>query len=55
MEFLVTGASAVQIGTANFYHPEITEKILSGLPGAIAESGKQCVADVIGTIDITSS
>ena len=52
MEFLVTGASAVQIGTANFYNPEATGTILSGLPDAIAESGKQSVTEVVGTLDV---
>ncbi|MDG2409312.1 MAG: dihydroorotate dehydrogenase [Pirellulales bacterium] len=55
MEFLVTGASAVQIGTANFYNPEATGTILSGLPDAIAESGKQSVTEVVGTLDVKPS
>ncbi len=40
MEFLVAGASAVQIGTANFYHPTTTMDILDGLPGAISQAGR---------------
>ena len=50
MEFLVTGASAVQIGTANFYQPDATMRILNALPGALAELGAARVADVVGTI-----
>jgi dihydroorotate dehydrogenase (NAD+) catalytic subunit len=52
MEFLVTGASAVQIGTANFYNPGATDSILSALPDAVAETGKQNVAEVIGTLKV---
>lgn len=51
MEFLVTGASAVQIGTANFYDPGVSMKILDALPGAVAELGAARVADVVGTLD----
>ena len=50
MEFLVTGASAVQIGTASFYRPSATMEILDGLPAALGELGAERVADVIGTL-----
>jgi dihydroorotate dehydrogenase (NAD+) catalytic subunit len=50
MEFLVAGASAVQIGTANFYNPTATMTILNELPGAFAELGAACVGDVVGTL-----
>ena len=33
MEFLVAGASAVQIGTANFYDPTASVRIVDALPG----------------------
>ena len=39
MEFLVTGATAVQIGTANFYNPAVSMQILDALPAALAELG----------------
>ncbi|RIK77574.1 MAG: dihydroorotate dehydrogenase [Planctomycetota bacterium] len=50
MEFLVAGASAVQIGTANFYDPTATMKILDALPAAVAELGAACVRDIVGTL-----
>jgi dihydroorotate dehydrogenase (NAD+) catalytic subunit len=50
MEFLVAGATAVQIGTANFYNPTVSLKILDALPAALAELGAGCPADVVGTI-----
>lgn len=52
MEFLVTGATAVQIGTANFYDPTVSMKVLDALPGAVAELGASRVAEVVGTIGI---
>ncbi len=52
MEFLVAGATAVQIGTANFYHPTVTMKILDELPAAVTELGASSVIDVVGTLKI---
>lgn len=52
MEFFVAGASAVQIGTANFYRPAVTMEILDQLPGAIAQLGAASVAGIVGTLEI---
>jgi dihydroorotate dehydrogenase (NAD+) catalytic subunit len=52
MEFLVAGASAVQVGTANFYNPTATMTILDQLPGALAELGASRVTDVVGTLSL---
>jgi dihydroorotate dehydrogenase (NAD+) catalytic subunit len=52
MEFLVAGASAVQIGTANFYNPTATTTILDQLPAAIAELGASRLADIVGTLEM---
>ncbi|MFM9025531.1 MAG: dihydroorotate dehydrogenase [Planctomycetaceae bacterium] len=50
MEFLVTGASAVQLGTANFAEPVVSTRLLDELPRALAELGAAGVADVVGTL-----
>ena len=50
MEFFVAGASAIQIGTANYYDPTVTMKILDKLPAAVAELGTNKFADIPGTI-----
>jgi dihydroorotate dehydrogenase (NAD+) catalytic subunit len=50
MEFLVAGATAVQIGTANFYNPTVSIQILDALPAALAELGAASVAEVVGTL-----
>ncbi len=54
MEFLVAGASAVQLGTVNFYNPTASMEVLDALPAALAEAGAGRVADVVGTL-ITKS
>jgi dihydroorotate dehydrogenase (NAD+) catalytic subunit len=50
MEFFVAGASAVQIGTANYYDPTVSMKLLDQLPGALAELGATRVEQVVGTL-----
>jgi dihydroorotate dehydrogenase (NAD+) catalytic subunit len=52
MEFFVAGATAVQIGTANFYNPEASIQILDALPAALAELGAASVAEVVGTLKV---
>jgi dihydroorotate dehydrogenase (NAD+) catalytic subunit len=51
MEFLVAGASAVQIGTANFYDPTASVRIVDELPQALRTLGAECIADVVGTLN----
>jgi dihydroorotate dehydrogenase (NAD+) catalytic subunit len=53
MEFLVAGASAVQIGTANYYDPTATMRILDQLPAAVKSLDASSVADIVGTLDPT--
>jgi dihydroorotate dehydrogenase (NAD+) catalytic subunit len=50
MDFLVTGANAVQIGTANFYNPTASIQILDALPAALREIGANSVREVVGTL-----
>jgi dihydroorotate dehydrogenase (NAD+) catalytic subunit len=52
MEFFVTGASAVQIGTANFAEPVVSARLLDGLPEALAELGAAGMADIVGTLSL---
>lgn len=50
MEFIVAGASAVQIGTANFYDPTVSMRILDQLPAAVAELQMTRIRDLVGTL-----
>jgi dihydroorotate dehydrogenase (NAD+) catalytic subunit len=50
MEFLVAGATAVQLGTVNFYNPRASIEVLEALPAALATAGVTRVADVVGTL-----
>ena len=53
MEFLVAGASAVQLGTVNFYDPTVSMRILDELPAALAEINATSISDVVGTLNTT--
>ena len=50
IEFLLAGASAVQVGTANFYNPAASMDILDGLAAWLREQGETSVRAVIGTL-----
>ena len=55
MQFLVTGASAVQIGTANYYDPTVSTRLIDQLPTAIDQLGFDCVTDCIGTLRVNEA
>lgn len=52
MEFLVAGASAVQLGTVNFYNPTATMQVLDALPAALGEAGVASVHEIVGTLEV---
>jgi dihydroorotate dehydrogenase (NAD+) catalytic subunit len=52
MEFLIAGASAVQVGTANFYDPTVSVRLVGELPAALADVGATGVVDVIGSLQV---
>lgn len=53
IEFLIAGASAIAIGTANFYDPLASIKILEGLKSYMIESNLLNVSDLIGSLKLT--
>jgi dihydroorotate dehydrogenase (NAD+) catalytic subunit len=54
LEFMIAGASAVQIGTANFVDPFIWRRLLDGLGVYMAQHGLTRLADLTGSIDTTA-
>jgi dihydroorotate dehydrogenase (NAD+) catalytic subunit len=52
LEFIIAGASAVQVGTANFVDPFIWSKILDGMSSYMERHGITRVADLVGSVDI---
>lgn len=51
MEFFVAGASAVQIGTANFFDPTVSMRILDELPQALADAGVASFSELVGSLE----
>jgi dihydroorotate dehydrogenase (NAD+) catalytic subunit len=50
LEFLVAGASAVQVGTATFYDPTASETVLDDLTERLEEAGIARVSSIVGTL-----
>ena len=50
MDFLICGASAVQIGTANFYNPTLATALVDQLEAILVEEGCESVSDLVRTI-----
>lgn len=51
-DFLVAGASAVEIGAANFYQPDATIKILDAMPIEMEKAGISDLSEIIGTLEM---
>lgn len=52
LEFLIAGASAIQIGTANFIDPQITIKVRDGINAYLDENGFSSVQELIGSLQV---
>jgi dihydroorotate dehydrogenase (NAD+) catalytic subunit len=50
LEFLVAGASAIQVGTATFYEPTACERLLDDLTVQLEEIGVADIRSIIGTL-----
>ncbi len=50
IEFLLAGASAIQIGTANFIDPSITLKVVKGIDNYLDRHGFKSVKEIVGLI-----
>lgn len=51
VEFLLAGASAVQIGTANFIDPSISDKVIDGIEDYLNRHGFTSVQEIIGALE----
>lgn len=52
VEFLLAGATAIQIGTANFIDPAITVKVAQGIDDYLNRHGFTSVKDIIGGLEV---
>ena len=51
VEFLLAGASAVAVGTANFVNPYVTSEIVDGIRGYMVRYGVENVKELIGAAE----
>ena len=54
LEFMIAGATAVQVGTANFVDPYIWPKLLAGIEDYMTRHGITTLADLIGSVELPS-
>jgi hypothetical protein len=52
VEFMLAGASAIQIGTANFIDPAITVKVAEGIDDYLNRHGYKSVKEIIGALEV---
>ncbi|MCU0644815.1 MAG: dihydroorotate dehydrogenase [bacterium] len=52
LEFLITGATAVQVGTANFLNPQISEQLVTDLENYCQQNNIQDINQIIGSIQV---
>jgi dihydroorotate dehydrogenase (NAD+) catalytic subunit len=50
VEFMVAGATAVAVGTANFIDPTTIDRVIDGIERYLVEKGHGSVADIVGTV-----
>ena len=50
LEFLIAGARAIQVGTANFVNPRSTIEIIEGIEAYMGRKGIDDIGDLIGTL-----
>jgi dihydroorotate dehydrogenase (NAD+) catalytic subunit len=50
LEFLIAGARAVQVGTANFYHPDVSQRIALGLQEYCRSHYVDDINEIIGSL-----
>ena len=50
IEFMMAGATAIEVGTANFIDPAVTGKIVDGIDSWLDAHGVENVADIVGVV-----
>ena len=50
IEFILAGASAVSVGTANFHNPAVTMEVIDGIEAYMKKNGFSSVKDMVGIV-----
>ncbi|MBR0516099.1 MAG: tRNA-dihydrouridine synthase, partial [Eubacterium sp.] len=51
IEFIMAGATAVSVGTANFRNPSVSQEIVKGIEDFMISQGIEDIADIRGCVD----
>ncbi len=51
IEFILAGATAVSVGTANFYNPTATVEIVNGIEEYMKQYGIEDISDLVGAVE----
>ena len=52
LEFIIAGATAIQVGTANFFQPRASEEIVAGMTAYLLGQGLTSIRQVIGSLQV---
>jgi dihydroorotate dehydrogenase (NAD+) catalytic subunit len=52
IEFFLAGASAIEIGTANFVDPAVTVKVAQGINDYLDRHGFKSLKEIIGAVEV---
>jgi dihydroorotate dehydrogenase (NAD+) catalytic subunit len=52
IEFFLAGATAIQVGSATFTHPDTMVRIVEALPGRLAAMGAHSVDELVGGLEV---
>ena len=55
LEFIIAGAAAVAIGTANLIEPDVTIKVIDGIKGYLKRGGFSDIGQIVGSMDSNCS
>jgi len=54
IEFMIAGATAVAVGTANFYEPQTALQVIAGIRDFMERHGIKTMRDIVGTVRVAS-
>jgi dihydroorotate dehydrogenase (NAD+) catalytic subunit len=54
LEFLIAGARAIQVGTANFVNPRAAIDVVEGLERFCSDQGLTSINDIIGSLKVST-
>ncbi len=52
LEFMLAGASAIQVGTANFVNPRVSEDIVEGISSYVKRNRLDSIRDLVGALEV---